>query len=371
MSLARRLRQPSLVVGLLSVLGICICSIYNLWFIDSLGTTSFHRTQMVWLVTGLVAGGMVASMDMGFVRRLSGTVYQALVLLLIAVLLFGREINHSRRWIELGPMNLQPSEFMKLSIVLTLADWFDRARAAKEWKLRELIVPIALMAIPVVLINREPDLGTSLCVALIAGSVILYEGISKQTLLVGLFVVVLGVPLAWRAGIVHSYQKTRVAAWISLDESEIHGRRRAPASQPEQALWAVGSGRWTGRSADDARQSVLRHLPFLYTDFALAGWAERFGLMGTLGLFGLYTTLLWWALHLADTAHERFDALVAVGVAGVVFWQFFINAGMVIGLLPVVGVTLPLMSYGGSSVLTVLLGVGLLVNIALRRRARG
>jgi rod shape determining protein RodA len=371
MSLARRLRQPSLVVGLLSVVGLSAASIFNLWFIDSLGETSFHRSQAVWIVAGLVAGGMVAGMDMGFVRRLSGTVYQALVLLLVAVLLFGREINHSRRWIELGPMNLQPSEFMKLAVVLTLADWFDRARAVKEWRLRELLVPIALMAVPVVLINREPDLGTSLCVALIAGSIILYEGISKQTLLIGLFVVVLGVPLAWRAGVVHSYQKGRVAAWLALDEAALKERRRAPASQPEQALWAVGSGRWTGRSADDARRSVLRHLPFLYTDFALASWAERFGLVGTLGLFGLYATLLWWALHLADCASERYDALVAVGVAALIFWQFFINAGMVIGLLPVVGMTLPLMSYGGSSVLTVLLGTGLLVNIALRRRARG
>ncbi|MCB9740968.1 MAG: rod shape-determining protein RodA [Deltaproteobacteria bacterium] len=371
MSLSRRLRQPSLFFGLLCVLLLCGAALYNLWFIDSLNGTSFGRSQTVWMVAGLVGGGIVAGMDMGFLRRVSGTVYQALVLLLVAVLLFGREINHSKRWIELGPMNLQPSEFMKLAVVMVMADYFDRQRAQEAWTLRRLGWPLLLLGVPVVLINREPDLGTSLCVALIAGSMILYEGVNRRTLLAGLFLVVLGVPLAWRSGVIHGYQKGRVQAWMALDEAALQERRRAPASQPEQALWAVGSGRWTGRDADDARRSVLRHLPFLYTDFALASWAELFGLLGTMGLFGLFAGMLWWALYLADCAAERFDALVAVGVAALIFWQFFINAGMVIGLLPVVGMTLPLMSYGGSSVLTVLIGIGLLVNIALRRRARG
>jgi len=120
----------------------------------------------------------------------------------------------------------------------------------------------------------------------------------------------------------------------------------------------------------DARRSVLRHLPFLHTDFVLASWAELTGLLGSLALFIVYGGVLWWALSIANRARDRFDALVAVGVAALIFWQFFINAGMVIGLLPVVGMTLPLMSYGGSSVMTVLLGCGFLVNIALRRTTR-
>lgn len=371
MSMARELRRPSNLVGLGSLLAVCTAAMFNLWFIDTLGDTSFHRVQAVWLVAGAVVAGLIAIMDFDLLRRLSGTAYVGLVLLLVAVLLFGREINHSKRWIELGPMRLQPSEFMKLSVVLTLADWFDRARTTELWTLRRLIVPIGLMMVPVALINREPDLGTSLCVALIASSVILYEGVSRRTLMLGLLVAVLGVPLAWRSGLVHNYQKGRVAAWFELDEEAVQQRRSAPASQPEQALWAVGSGRWTGRSLDDARGSVLRHLPFVYTDFALASWAELFGLLGTLGLFGAFGGVLWWAFHVADHAPDRFGALVCVGAAALIFWQFFINAGMVIGLLPVVGMTLPLMSYGGSSVLTVMLSLGLVLNVALRRRARG
>ena len=306
---------------------------------------------------------------MGFVRRMASPLYVSLCVLLLAVLLFGREINHSRRWIELGPMNMQPSEFMKLGVVLVLATWFDTRRATKEWPLKRLFLPLIIVGAPVLLINLEPDLGTSLCVSLIGGSIILYEGVRKETLVAGLLLVLLGVPIAWRMGAVRDYQKGRVQAWMALDENAVNRKRAGRASQSEQALWAVGSGKWTGRDMDGARRSILKHLPFLYTDFALASWAELFGLVGTMALFGLYLGVLWWAIYLAQQARERFDALVAVGVAALIFWQFFINAGMVIGLLPVVGMTLPLMSYGGSSVLTVMIGCGLLVNIAMRRRA--
>ncbi len=369
MNLAVRLRQGSLVIGLGSLVLLCAASLFNLWFIDSLHDTAFHRSQIIWLVVGLVGGGLAAGIDMAFVRRMGVPVYGSLCVLLVAVLLFGREINHSKRWLELGPMNMQPSEFMKLALVLVIAEWFDKRRATKEWPLSRLIQPLLIVGAPVVLINLEPDLGTSLCVSLIGGSIILYEGVRKQTLLAGLLVVLVGVPIAWRMGAVRDYQKGRVQAWMALDENAVTSKRSARASQSEQALWAVGSGRWLGRDVDDARTSVLRHLPFLYTDFALASWAELFGLVGTMALFGLYLGILWWALYLAHHARERYDALVAVGVAALIFWQFFINAGMVIGLLPVVGMTLPIMSYGGSSVLTVMIGCGLLVNIALRRRA--
>ena len=370
MSLARRIRQPSLLIGMTCMLMICGAAIWNLWFVDSLRDTNYHRVQTTWIVLGLIGAGVVASVDIHFFRRLSGTLYQVLVVLLVVVLAFGREINHSRRWIELGPVNLQPSEFMKLAMVLVLADWFDRRRSNAPWGLRQLLMPLAMLLIPVALINRQPDLGTSICIALIGGSVILYEGVRRQTLVGLLLLVVLGVPLAWRYGAVHTYQKARVQAWLALDEDAVMSRHTARASQAEQALWAVGSGRWVGRSTADARSSVLRHLPFLYTDFVLASWAELTGLLGALLLFGCFGGLLWWALVVAHGARERFDALVAVGAAALIFWQFFINAGMVIGLLPVVGMTLPLMSYGGSSVITVLLSCGFVLNIALRRNAR-
>ncbi len=370
MSAWKSLNRPSTWLGLVSVLLLCGIAIENLTFTDTLTGMTYHRTQTIWIVLGLMAAGVVASMDVAFVRKLSPTLYQVVVVLLAAVLVVGREINYSRRWIELGPANIQPSEFMKLSIILMLADYFDRKRANSASLARHLLAPVALMMLPVVLINLEPDLGTSLCVALVAASIILYDGIHGRTLMAGLVVVMLAVPVAWEFGVIRNYQKGRVEAWLSLDEEAVADKRSAQSSQAEQALWAVGSGKFSGRSDGDARSSVLRHLPFLHTDFALAAYAERFGLLGCFFLFGLYAAIVAWALHLADHAQERFDALVAVGVAALIFWQFFINAGMVIGLLPVVGLTLPLVSYGGSSSLTVLLGIGFLVNIATRRKSR-
>ncbi len=371
MSALRELRRPSNLVGLGALAGIGASAMLNLWFIDSLGETSFHRIQAVWLLVGLVSGGLLSVTSIDLVRRLAAPGYIALILLLIAVLLFAVPINHSKRWLDFGPMRMQPSEFMKLSVILTLADVFDRARAATPWTLRRLGWPILLILIPFGLINVEPDLGTSLCVLLIGGSLILYEGVSQRTIIGGALVLLLLVPLAWTSGLVRDYQKGRVVEWASLDEEAVQARRTAPASQPEQALWAVGSGRWMGRGMEDARTSVLRHLPFVYTDFALAAWASVYGFVGTLGLLGLYFALLWWALHVADGAHQRFDALICAGAASLIFWQFVVNAGMVMGLLPVVGLTLPLMSYGGSSVLTVMMSCGLVLNVALRRRAHG
>jgi rod shape determining protein RodA len=372
MSAIARLRSPSTWFGMGCLLALCAISIENLHFTDSLLGTAYHRSQAIWMVLGLMVAGLIASLDTQLIRKAAMTAYVMLVLLLGLVLVVGREINYSRRWIELGPVNIQPSEFMKLAVVLVLADWFDKKRSPEPWQLRQLLVPVLYMLVPVALINREPDLGTSLCVGFIAAGVILYEGVRRKTLMIALFVSLLGLGVAWQSGVIRDYQKGRVEAWyLSMDDDTL-GRQKPSSerSQAELALWAIGSGRLAGRSDDEARSSVLRHLPFVHTDFALAPFAERFGLLGCLALFSLYFGLVGWALYLADKAQDRFDTLVAVGVAGLVFWQFFINAGMVIGLLPVVGITLPIFSYGGSSALTVLLGAGFLLNVATRRKAR-
>lgn len=372
MSLLQRWRRPSTILGVICLLALGVVSVENLNFTDSLLGTSYHRTQTIWLVLGLIGMGLTASIDIVFIRKIAPTLYQVLVVLLVAVLAVGRQINFSRRWIELGPVNIQPSEFMKLSVILMLADWFDKRRAQQPSKFSQLLIPVGLMLLPVILINREPDLGTSLCVAFIALGVILYDGVERKTLIASALVALVAVGLAWQFGVIRDYQKGRAETWWATISDESNEVRQPTKDnwQSEQALWAIGSGRIWGRSDDDARHSVLRHVPFVHTDFALAPFAERFGLAGCLVLFSLYSGVVVWALRVADRAQERFDALVAIGVAGLVFWQFFINTGMVIGVLPVVGITLPLVSYGGSSTLTVLFACGFLLNIATRRKAR-
>lgn len=363
-----RLREARTLAGLGCVLLICVAALDNLAFTDQLMGTTYHRVQLIWFVIGLISAGLVAALDLSYLRRLGPTMYAVLVVLLGAVLVVGREINYSKRWIELGPVNVQPSEFMKLAVILQLADWFDQRRATQPWRLRDLFKPAMIMAIPVILINLEPDLGTSLCVLAIAAGMILYEGVVGRGLVIAAIGLLLTFTVAWETGIIRDYQKGRAEAWYqSMLEDDERQKPPSERTQAEQALWAVGSGRWTGRSDAEAKASVLRHLPFMHTDFALAPFAARFGLLGCMALFLCYAGVVGWALRLADRVHERFDALVAVGVAGLIFWQFFVNAGMVIGLLPVVGVTLPLFSYGGSSALTSFLGIGLLLNMSARR----
>jgi rod shape determining protein RodA len=197
----------------------------------------------------------------------------------------------------------------------------------------------------------------------------IYEGIRGRVLAAMALVLLVAVPIGWKTGAIHDYQKARVEVWLELDEAREHkpGEVHRP-NQAEQALWAVGSGQLLGRPSEEQKHSSLGHLPYLNTDFILAAWAEEHGFVGCLGLFALFFLLCLWGLRLARDARDRFDALVSVGVTAIIFWQFFINVGMVIGLLPVVGITLPFLSYGGSSLLTVLLGVGFLLNVALRGR---
>lgn len=368
MSFFLRLREARTLAGLACVLLICIAALDNLSFTDQLMGSTYHRSQLIWFVIGLISSGLVAALDLSYLRRFGPTVYMVLMVLLVAVLLVGREINYSKRWIELGPVNVQPSEFMKLAVILQLADWFDSRRATQPWRLRDLWKPLLIMAGPVALINLEPDLGTSLCVLAIAAGMILYEGVVGRGLIIAGIGFLLAFTVAWETGVIRDYQKGRAEAWYqSIIEDDERQKPPSERTQAEQALWAVGSGRWAGRSDAEAKASVLRHLPFMHTDFALAPFAARFGLVGCMALFACYAGVIAWALRLAERVHERFDALVAVGVAGLIFWQFFVNAGMVIGLLPVVGVTLPLFSYGGSSALTSFLGIGLLLNMSARR----
>jgi len=368
MSLARRIRDPVNWIGMTSVVLLGVLSVLNLRRADYYTNQNFAQSQIVWFVVSLIAAGVVAGLNIQWFRRFASWGYVVLVVLLVAVLVAGREVNMSKRWLEWSGMSLQPSEFMKLAIVLMLADWFDRARGQEPWGIRGLAQPIVATLIPVGLILLQPDLGTAIVVAATGMSIMFYDGIRRSTVAALVAVMLVAVPIGWEYGLIREYQKGRVEAWLELDDT----RERSPGeaahrpSQAEQALWAVGSGQLAGRPAEDAKRSTLGHLPYLNTDFILAAWAEEHGFVGCVALFALFLLIVWWGLRLAREAKDRFDALVAVGVSGIIFWQFFINVGMVIGLLPVVGITLPMMSYGGSSLMTVMLGVGFLLNVAFR-----
>jgi rod shape determining protein RodA len=281
------------------------------------------------------------------------------LVLLIAVALFGEVVNGARRWLDLGVARIQPSELMRLAVPLMIA-WYLHQR---QESLRSLDYAIALglLLLPVSLIFRQPDLGTSLLIAASGFFVIYLAGLSLR-LLAGMFVLaVLATPIAWH--FLHDYQRQRVL--IMLD----------PASDPLgagyhiiQSTIAVGSGGLTGKGWRDGTQTHLDFLPERSTDFIFAVFAEEFGLLGSLLLLALYAAIVYRGLVLAASAPTLFGRLMAAALVLTFFIYAFVNVGMVSGILPVVGVPLPLVSYGGTSMVTVLFGFGIVMSVATHKK---
>ncbi|HNZ02711.1 MAG TPA: rod shape-determining protein RodA [Myxococcota bacterium] len=343
---------------------ITIVGLINLTNAASYTGETFHQTQVLWVVVGLVMATAVAFIDLRFFEQLAPVFFWIAVALLAATLLFGREVNHSRRWI----LGIQPSEFVKVAMVLMMARFFHTERNPERYTLRMLLKPMAFIIIPMILILMQPDLGTSLVVMAVGFSIMFFEGIRFRSFLALLTIGVLIVPLAWNLNLIKPYQKDRVRVWLEMTTEEPTGQRNLDKGmQPEQALWAVGSGRFAGKGGGQGIQSRLRYLPEMHNDYIFASYAEERGFIGCVLLIGLYTVLVVSLMVVAIRARERFGVLVSIGAVAIIFWQVFFNIGMVLGIFPVVGLTLPLMSYGGSSILSTMLAVGLALNAGIHR----
>lgn len=358
----------SVFVALVALLVLVVAGLINLRNAALYASESFHETQVLWVVIGLVLAAVVALVDLRLFERLTPVLYWGAVVLLVLVLLFGREVNNARRWIAIGDLAFQPSEFLKPALVLMLARFFHAERNPERYTLRRLVRPIGLVALPTFLILMQPDLGTALVVIAVGFSVMVFEGIRLRSFLILLGTILLILPIAWRLDLIQPYQKERVRVWLAMSTTQPEGRKKLDKGmQPEQALWAVGSGRVTGKGGLRGVQSRLKFLPEMHTDFILATFAEERGFVGCVFLFAMYGVLFAALLNVAVSARERFGVLVSVGAAAIVFWQMIFNAGMVLGLLPVVGLTMPFLSYGGSATISSLFAVGLALNAGLHR----
>ncbi len=381
------------------IVAIIAIGLLNLRNADFYSHDSFHERQLKWYLLGLVVAIVVSVIDLHLISRIAYVHYLFWLILLVAVL-FTDPINNSRRWITLPIINerLQPSEFVKIASVLALARWYHDRRGERPGETTSRLiawlkpwVPHLMLVGPVMLIFMEPDLGTALIVTLIGLSVIFFEGVRWRSLVTAAGVVALLFPMAWKFAL-HDYQKARVMVWWDADalEAEVKDVKResrtneklkprlvrlerilARAYQPRQAVVAIGSGEFWGKGGQQAQSTRQKHLPYLHTDFVIATFGEERGFVGCSLLLTLYYLLTYWAIRVTKLARDKFQVLVAVGVCATILWQFFVNVGMVTGLLPVVGVALPLLSYGGSSVLSICIGLGLLYNIVLRQRATG
>ncbi len=317
--------------------------------------------QLTWLGIGGVAMLAVVIPDYRTLERFALPFYGLCVALLALALIAGPVINGSQRWLILGPVRIQPSELCKLALILLLARALQRRAGSPALDLRELALPGLLVAIPCVLVLRQPDLGTTLLLALVAGTFVLFSRV-KVRLLAGLAAAGIGsVGLAWFYYL-HDYQKERLLTFLEPERDPLGSAYHAIQSQI-----AVGSGGMFGRGFLRGPQSQLDFLPEQQTDFVFSVLGEEWGFFGAALVLLLYLAILVRGLMIARASKDAFGAYVALGVVSLFFWGGAINVGMVLGSLPVVGVPLPFLSYGGSSLLTCLLGAGLLMNISMRR----
>ncbi len=281
-------------------------------------------------------------------------------MLLAAVLVFGRLGGGAQRWLALGPVSIQPSEPIKLAVILMLARYYSKHATDRGFTLRGLIPPAVMVVLPFALIVRQPDLGTAVLLVLIAGAMTLFVKIERRTLVFLVTFCAVTVPLVWSQ--LKDYQKQRI--WTFLDPE------RDPLGagyHVTQSKIAIGSGMLGGKGFLKGTQNVLSFLPEQHTDFIFSVLAEEWGFAGAVLLLAVFLAFILWGLSVAFRCREAFGVILCVGVVAMIAWQVCINIGMVMGLMPVVGVPLPFISYGGSSMITTMVGVGLLLNVSMRR----
>lgn len=325
---------------------------------------TFVKKQVTALAAGIAAVVVVASVDYRFAKVYAGLGYAGLVLLLVLVHTpLGASSAGAQRWFQLGGFQLTPSEFMKIGLIVMLAAMLSEVRT-EEPSLEDVVRATAAAALPMLLVFLQPDVGTTIVLAAILVGVLVVAGARLRhlgVLALSALVLLFG---AFQLGVVKEYQLARITAFLDPEN--------APAAalyNREQAEIAVGSGGLTGRGYLRGTQTNLDFVPEQHTDFIFTVVGEEFGFVGSVGLLALFGLLIWRAVRIAFLAKDPFGTYVAAGVASMWALQMFVNVGMVVGIMPITGIPLPFVSYGGSSLLANFVAVGLLLNIHMRRFA--
>lgn len=323
--------------------------------------TPYAKAHFVRLGMGGALALLIAFSSMMFLVRSAYLLYGLCVLMLVYVEVSGMIGGGAQRWINLGFMTLQPSEFAKLGLALALARYYHYLPMDSMHRLRFMAVPALLIALPVGLIFLQPNLGTATITTIMALAMLFAAGITWKLFAAGIGLVAAAIPLAWEF-VLHSYQKQRVMTFLNPDSDPL-----GAGYNVSQSVIAVGSGGAWGKGFAQGSQGQLNFLPEKHTDFIFTMLAEEWGFAGALILLLLYAMLLLFSLSLITRSKNRFGALLACGLATVLFMHIFVNIAMVMGVVPVVGVPLPFLSYGGSFLLTSCVAIGLLINVYWHR----
>ncbi|KPQ15635.1 MAG: rod shape determining protein RodA [Rhodobacteraceae bacterium HLUCCO18] len=354
----------ALVLLLVAVAGLGFLMLFS---VAGGSMTPWVQPQMQRFGLGLVLMFVVAMVPIWFWRNLSALAYAVSVILLLVVEFFGIVGMGAQRWIDLGFMRLQPSEMTKITLVMVLAAYYDWLDLDKTSRPIFVILPLVLIAVPVLLTLRQPDLGTALLLLMGGGAVMFLAGV-HWAYFVGVIAAGVGAVAAvltsrgtpWQ--LLQDYQYRRIDTFLDPSSDPLGAGYHITQSQI-----ALGSGGWTGRGFMEGTQSRLNFLPEKHTDFIFTTLAEEFGFVGAVSLLALYILILAFCIYTAMAARDRFASLLVLGIAAAFFLYFAVNMAMVMGLAPVVGVPLPLVSYGGSAMLVLMVAFGLVQSAHVHR----
>jgi len=346
----RRLVDPvdpplMLIVGLLLLLAVGLMAS---------ASPARMGTQLMHVGIALVAMRLAAQVPPQQLLRLAVPLYLLGIMLLLGVALFGDISKGARRWLDLGVIRVQPSELMKIAVPLLLAWFFQKHEALLQP--RHYVAAAALLLLPVALIARQPDLGTAILVLAAGFYVIFFAGLSWKVMIGAAVAALAAAPLAWN--LLHEYQRQRILMLLDPEKDPL-----GKGFHIIQSTIAIGSGGVLGKGWKAGTQAQLEFIPERHTDFIFAVYSEEFGLLGNLVLLALYALLIGRGLMIAANAATLFSRLLAGAITMIFFTYAFVNMGMVSGILPVVGVPLPLVSYGGTALVTLFLGIGILMSI--------
>ena len=351
-------------LGLLAL--ICVITGIGVLGLYSAGDGSWQPwafAHIIRFAIGLAAMLVIALIDIRFWFNAAYWVYGFFLLLIVAVEIMGTVGMGAQRWLAIGPVQIQPSEFMKIAVVLVLARYFSQVSAYDIGRFKPLVPPTLLLLVPVVLVLRQPNLGTALMLIMVAGSIYWLSGVRWWKFAAILAAIAAAIPVVWH--FMHDYQKNRVMTFLHPESDPL-----GTGYHITQAKIALGSGGLFGKGFLAGTQSHLNFLPETQTDFIFTLLAEEWGLIGALVIIGLYTWLILYGVLIGFRVRNLFSRLLCIALSVNLALYMFINIGMVMGLLPVVGVPLPLISNGGSSMWAVLFGFGLMMSAYVHRDTR-
>lgn len=350
-----------LIITILILCGIGLLNLYSAT--RGVRHQAKFEAQMQWMVVGTIGFIVMTVIDYRTLVRLAWVGFTGGVLLIITARLLGStgdEIHGvTYRWIRVAGVGLQPSEITKVMVILVLARIFSDPQE-HNYTPRLLLMRLAILMIPIILIAKQPDLGTAVLVTLMVLTVGFIAMPNVWPMVYLTTAGLLAIPILWES--MHEYQKNRVLAFVDCGW--------APSKMcwhTQQSVFAVGSGKIWGKGYTGGTQNQFNFVPEHWTDFPYSVWAEEWGFVGSVGLLAVFAFLLIWILNIALSARDRMGAVICVGVAAMTFWHVLVNVAMVLGVAPVVGVTLPFISYGGSSLVTFFVAMGLVANVSLRK----